>query len=384
MFGAAENTSGSIGFGRGIGKSVTDRLNMGRLFIFNIFGCAAVLVFAVLFGLLKLYLIPAGIQTRCFLLFAAIMALSALAVYVTSLTKRTELFDKVCYSYLGVFSVVMYAFAYMAESSSAAIVMYWILMMVIGLLPIIRKEIFAVVWLTDLIPMVVLAIIRHYTAEGITSIITISIMGIVVSFLCYEDAVRKLNYKRSIDTALSEAETDPMTQLLNRRGLDRRIQGLWPHCIRQNTCVAVLMVDIDNFKKYNDTFGHAAGDECIKKVTATIRKSVKRRTDYAARVGGEEFLVFLTGIEPKLAVKWAVNLKNAIDAQKIPHAESNFNPYVSVSMGLACEVIHEGSSFEAIREEADKALYDAKYNGRACLYYKGTRFGKQNRYKKAE
>ena len=97
-----------------------------------------------------------------------------------------------------------------------------------------------------------------------------------------------------------------------------------------------MMIDIDNFKKYNDTYGHAAGDECIRKVTAAIRRNVKRRTDYAARVGGEEFLVMLTGIEPKLAVKWALDLKKAIDSLKIPHADTNFNPYVSVSMGVAC------------------------------------------------
>lgn len=383
MFEEFYGSQESPAFNKGAGKSVIDRLNMGRLYIFNIFGCAGVLLITALLALFKCYILPVNYQTFGFLLFAACMAVSAAAVFVTTKARRTDLFDKVCYSYLAVFSAIMFNFAFRAKSSAASLIIYWMIMMVAGLLPILRLEIFAAVWAIELVPMIILAVTKHFTADAVTSIITISVMGFILSMVSYSGTIRKLNYKLSLDSALSEAETDPMTQLLNRRGLDRRIESLWPHCIRQKTEIAILMIDIDNFKKYNDTFGHAAGDECIRKVTSCIRRNVKRRTDYAARVGGEEFLVFLTGIEPKLAVKWALDLKKSIDNLKIPHAETNFNPYVSVSMGVACATVAEDTTFEKLREEADKSLYEAKYNGRACLYYRHKAFGKQSMFKKA-
>lgn len=365
------------------GQSIIDRMNMGRLYIFNLFGCVGMLLITVLCKLFKLKLLPAGYQEFGFLMFAACMALCAFTVLVTARLHRTDLFGYTCLAYLGVFSLVMYNFVFKAQSSAVSLVFYWLIMMTIGMLPVLRMGVFAAVWAVDLIPMVVMACVKGYTADAVTAIIAISIMGFVLSFATYSNTIRKLSYKLSLDSALSEAETDPMTQLLNRRGFDRRLENIWPHCIRQKSNIAVLMIDIDNFKKYNDSFGHAAGDDCIRKVTACIRRNVKRRTDYAARVGGEEFLVMLTGIEPKLAVKWALDLKKSIEALKIPHAETNFNPYVSVSMGLACTTVSENTSFEKIREEADKSLYEAKYNGRACLYYHHRSFGKVSVFKHA-
>ncbi len=370
-------------FNKEAGKSVIDRLNMGRLYIFNILGCGGVFLFAIVLKLFKIYLLPSSYQTFGLMMFALCMAVSAAAIFITSRTQQKELFDKVCYAYLFEFSAIMLNFAFRSKASATALILYWILMMVVGCLPILKLETFAIVWAAELVPMVILAIVKHFTADAVTSIITISIMGVVLSAASYSGTIRKLSYKISLDSALSDAETDPMTLLLNRRGLDRRVENLWPHCIRQKTSVAILMLDIDNFKKYNDSFGHAAGDECIRKVTAAIRKSVKRRTDYAARVGGEEFLVMLSGIDAKAAVKWSLDLKQAIDSLKIPHADSNFNPYVSVSMGLACATASDEVTFEKLREEADKSLYEAKYNGRACLYYHHKAFGKVNRFKRA-
>ncbi|MBR5967801.1 MAG: GGDEF domain-containing protein [Lachnospiraceae bacterium] len=363
-------------FDKKAGKSVTDRLNMGRLYIFNIFGAAGVLLFFAVLKLFGIHIFPRKYQTLAFLTTVFIFLLSAAAVLFTTRTRRTELFDKVCYAYLFVFSAILYNFAFKATSDAAAIVFYWIVMIVIGCLPVLRPEAFLAVWAIDLIPAVILAWVRGFPAATNTALVTIGIMGLGLSLALYSNTIRKLDYKLRLDSALSEAETDPMTLLLNRRGLDRRTENIWPYCIRQKSHVAIMMIDIDNFKKYNDTYGHAAGDECIRKVTAAIRRNVKRRTDYAARVGGEEFLVMLTGIEPKLAVKWALDLKKSIDSLKIPHADTNFNPYVSVSMGVACAEVTEGVTFEKIREEADKSLYEAKYNGRACIYYHHRAFGK--------
>ena len=369
-------------FDKKAGRSVTDRLNMGRLYIFNLFGCVGVLLICAVLSLFKVSLLPSAYQVFGLVIFSFIMASSAATVFLVTKLRRTDLFGKVCFGYLFVFSAVMYNFAFKAVSCTTTLIFYWIIMLVIGCLPVFSPEIFAVVWAIDFIPAIILMVVKHFSAETVATMIMIGIMCFGLSIAMYANSVRKLDYKLRLDSALSEAETDPMTLLLNRRGLDRRTDNIWPHCIRQRAKVAIIMVDIDNFKKYNDTYGHAAGDECIRKVTGAIRRSVKRRTDYAARVGGEEFLVMLTGIEPKLAVKWALELKKSIEDLKIPHSDTNFNPYVSVSMGLACAEVTENISFEKLREEADKALYEAKYNGRACLFYHHKAFGKQTPYKR--
>ncbi|MBP5158752.1 MAG: diguanylate cyclase, partial [Lachnospiraceae bacterium] len=95
---------------------------------------------------------------------------------------------------------------------------------------------------------------------------------------------------------------------------------------------------------------------------------------------GEEFLVMLTGIEPRQALQWTLMLKKRIEDLKISHASDNFLPYVTVSMGLACCQTGQGRSFEQIREEADRALYDAKYSGRACLSYNKKIYAQLNAY----
>lgn len=363
-------------------KALTDRLNMGRLFIFNLFACAGVLLITALLYVLKIYVLPADFQNWAFLIFAACLGVSALMVYVTSVSRNTRLFDKVCYGYIGVVSAVMYTFAFRALNSTVSVIFFWMLMMILGLLPIMNLKSYFVLLTIEAVPAVLLVIERGYSTESILTMVSISVTSVFLSTATYRSTIRNLDYQLTLDKAVSQAETDPMTQLLNRRGLERRLEDVWPMCIRQNLCVAVLMIDIDNFKKYNDTFGHAEGDECIRKVTGAIRKCIKRRTDYGARVGGEEFCVLLTSIDPRQAVKWSLELKSMIDGLRIPHAKTNFNPYVSVSMGLACSMVTGEISFEQLREEADKSLYDAKFNGRARLYYRHRAFGVQENDKK--
>lgn len=186
------------------------------------------------------------------------------------------------------------------------------------------------------------------------------------SYIAY---LRQVEDSTRISSAKNQAETDPMTGLLNRRGLERRIAYVWPMCMRQKLEVAVIMLDIDNFKKYNDTFGHAEGDECIKTVANVLKQLTKRKTDYAARVGGEEFLVFLSGINQTDALKWAEKCKLQVEEQQIKQADDNFLPFVSLSIGIChnCPGLTRKEFWE-LRNEADRSLYQAKESGRARVY----------------
>lgn len=362
-------------------KAVIDRLNMGRLYTFSLAGCVGMLFFALLFSLVGLHLLPGKYQTLAFLSLAAIFILFFLMIYITVKTKNTAFFEKLVYSYIAVITVVMFVFSFRAESVLVAMVFYMLLMVFLSLVPVLSPVVSLILWGAQFIAMAVFALVKQLDITTSTSFILIGIMGLMLSVFSYSGFLRKLNYKLSLDHAISEAETDPMTSLLNRRGLDHRLESIWPHCIRQQTRVAVVMVDIDNFKKYNDSFGHAAGDGCIKAVTGAIRNCVRRRTDYGARVGGEEFLVFLSDIDPAQAVRWVLNLQKSILALKIPHSKMNFSPYVTVSLGLATAVVNENITFDALKEEADMQLYASKNNGRDRLYYRNKcyRSDKNNR-----
>lgn len=210
-----------------------------------------------------------------------------------------------------------------------------------------------------------------------------NVFSLCLIFSRYKRFYEKVKNEYKIKEAIILSETDPMTKLLNRRGLERSIEAVWPHCVRQSVPAAVVMIDIDDFKKYNDSFGHDQGDRCIQQVSKMIQKSAKRKTDLAARIGGEEFLVFLSDLDNTQAVLWAKNLKASIDSMALPHAGRSTLPIVTVSMGISWIIPPNGKeismkdSFEYMKLEADRQLYLAKENGKACLYYDGKAYGKR-------
>ncbi|WDR01250.1 diguanylate cyclase [Devosia algicola] len=160
------------------------------------------------------------------------------------------------------------------------------------------------------------------------------------------------------------ATTDGLTNLLNRRAFDNAIDIELGRAARARTDFSVLMIDIDHFKPYNDTYGHPAGDECLRVVAQCLRSTLTRSTDIAARYGGEEFAVILPGIDEDQAYQSAEKIRQSLRALSIPHSGSKKN-VITVSIGLATyppSAIHRRAS--EILTRADEALYDAKAAGR--------------------
>lgn len=220
-------------------------------------------------------------------------------------------------------------------------------------------------------------------SEYLFCIVSWNVFSGFLIYARYQKFYQKVSSEYKIKEAIILSETDSMTKLLNRRGLERSIESVWPHCVRQGVPTAVVMLDIDNFKKYNDAFGHPQGDKCICQIAKEIKKAAKRKTDLAARVGGEEFLIVLNDLDHAQAVQWAKNLKFSIDNLAIPHTGRDTLPVVTVSMGLAWIVPPNGKeismedSFEYLKLESDKQLYRAKKSGRACICYEGQIYGKR-------
>lgn len=170
--------------------------------------------------------------------------------------------------------------------------------------------------------------------------------------------------KQQSDLLRSMAYLDGLTGIYNRRYFDEQLEREWARARRARTELALLIVDVDDFKAYNDHYGHQAGDRCLKEIGAVLRSSVKRSTDIVARYGGEEFICLLPDTSFEQAHTLANRLEQAVRERAIPHQASRAAPVVTVSIGLAVTAHHDASAAELVAL-ADQQLYLAKSMGRA-------------------
>jgi len=160
------------------------------------------------------------------------------------------------------------------------------------------------------------------------------------------------------------ATTDALTGIANRRSFDDHLEREWRRMVREQSPLSLLMADIDFFKNYNDRYGHQAGDACLHAVAEAIRSRACRPGDFIARYGGEEFVVILPGTPAAGALYIAEEIRRAVRALEIPHADSRVDAFVTLSLGVAQTVPAAGRTPEALLREADRALYAAKNQGR--------------------
>ena len=171
-------------------------------------------------------------------------------------------------------------------------------------------------------------------------------------------------YRRKYVQEVKAAETDPLTKINNRRGMMRRVMSVWPALEEANRSVAVLVIDIDHFKKYNDKFGHPAGDACLACVADTVKRTVKGVPALVARIGGEEFLVFVHSVSDAAARALAEQIRKNVEVLGMPHSEEAKYRVVTVSVGVATDRCSKEISFGGLYRRADKELYRAKTSGR--------------------
>lgn len=162
------------------------------------------------------------------------------------------------------------------------------------------------------------------------------------------------------------ATRDGLTLLSNRRHFNEYLEREWRQMKRDRTPLSLILCDIDFFKPYNDTYGHQAGDECLKQVAVAIQKASKRPLDFVARYGGEEFAVILPDTETDGAICVGETIREAVKALQVPHRASPTCGYITLSVGIATVMPGVESSLETLIQEADRALYRAKDQGRDC------------------
>jgi diguanylate cyclase (GGDEF)-like protein len=163
------------------------------------------------------------------------------------------------------------------------------------------------------------------------------------------------------------AESDGLTGVTNRRSFDAALEAEWRRSARFGVPLAVVLMDIDHFKAFNDNYGHQAGDECLRKVAEALAGCLMRSGEVLARYGGEEFVALLPGTDLDLAVRIAERLRRHVTECSIPHTYSSTGPVLSLSAGVAAAVPVAEASAEELLAAADAALYAAKRAGRNCV-----------------
>jgi diguanylate cyclase (GGDEF)-like protein len=161
---------------------------------------------------------------------------------------------------------------------------------------------------------------------------------------------------------------DGLTGICNRRRFDERMREFWRQALRDRKPLALLMIDIDCFKPFNDRYGHQAGDEVLKSVAAVLHRAARRPLDIAARYGGEEFAVALFEPTREYAASLGARILEDVRLLGIPNAGSTVDRVVTVSVGLAYILPAEGRSVDGFIQLADEALYAAKASGRNRLH----------------
>ena len=202
---------------------------------------------------------------------------------------------------------------------------------------------------------------------GIAMMVSGGYLSLIANHRMEQDV--RFNFLRGLKDRLlrEDAEEvslrDALTGLANRRELDRRAEALWRKAEASSASVAVVMIDIDYFKPFNDRYGHVAGDNCLKRVAAAIASQLRNDDDLAVRFGGEEFLVLLPRTDLSDAVRVAERVRRQVENLAIPNEANHAKGIVTASLGVTSgpTTLH---SFEELLASADGALYAAKRNGR--------------------
>ncbi|OEF98665.1 GGDEF domain-containing response regulator [Desulfuribacillus alkaliarsenatis] len=180
-----------------------------------------------------------------------------------------------------------------------------------------------------------------------------------------KDRERELKELNKILQELSSI--DGLTGVANRRRFDETLEIEFKRAVRNNKKLSIIMADIDFFKEYNDTYGHQAGDDCLKKIASVLNDIVKRPGDLVARYGGEEFVVILPDTDEQGAKNIALLAKNNVENLKIPHEKSRVGEHVTISLGVST-LTEDIATRHQLLKEADIALYESKKSGRNCVH----------------
>ncbi|HEY0340342.1 MAG TPA: GGDEF domain-containing protein [Steroidobacteraceae bacterium] len=210
-----------------------------------------------------------------------------------------------------------------------------------------------------------------YAGEPVESVVYyVSVLTITaaVGAFVYRGVERQLRTSFLERGLMGEmAARDGLTGLKNRGAFDDHFPRMWQQGLRDRRPLALLLIDVDHFKAYNDRYGHQGGDEALRRVAQVVQSFARRPLDMAARYGGEEFVLALFDMSGEFVQELAEELRQSILALQIPHEDSPTAPYVTASVGISVVRPKMGRTPEGAVQLADESLYSAKRGGRNCV-----------------
>ncbi len=291
----------------------------------------------------------------------------AVLTYMTLAMKAKEYYDVVSFSFIGFLFFYLLYLTFISLKYMDSLALYSIGVLLGAYVIYTTTKQYVVMTIVELIGLSAVSIIAAKTNDPIDfSQVVLVAATHCFSFLLSRDSytmrteITRQEFRAKKET--EQAERDPLTGLINRRGLEHEIDPIWKVCIRQQDLVGVILIDIDHFKKYNDGFGHVQGDICLKQVASRISMTVGD-TGFPSRIGGEEFLVFLYGMPEIQMYELAEKIRSDVEGLRLQHATAR-SAVVTISLGLDIEVASSEINFTTLYGRADKLLYKAKQIGR--------------------
>ncbi|WP_434937898.1 diguanylate cyclase [Leptospira koniambonensis] len=251
-----------------------------------------------------------------------------------------------------------------------------LVLMIISLIQSLKKDrkarIFLSAWMFSLIGVFIFSLNRLglFDSEeiasgtlkiGVLSNVILLSLGLVDRINTFQK--EKEEYKEKAEKLFELSLMDPLTGVANRRFFDQELEREWNRSVRTERPLSLLMIDVDFFKAYNDTYGHLKGDQVLFKVAQALKECLNRSSDMIARYGGEEFSVILPDTPVEGAIVVALNMLQTVEDMGIPHSESTFTR-VTVSIGVSSNTDRDIHSYQELLGLADKNLYDSKAFGR--------------------
>jgi diguanylate cyclase (GGDEF)-like protein len=287
------------------------------------------------------------------------------ALVLTTLIKNDRFFNVVVcfFAYFTIVFSVSLSYIDSHVKAASDIASYLMVLLIVAAALTHRPHVFMLTQLLVLVPMFVLFQTSSSFEMKITDFTNIGIANLFAAFVAYygynttyKSIGNKIRIDHQKELLLSQAEVDALTQLYNRRKLNELLDSEWKRAIRVETGMSMILIDIDCFKNYNDTYGHLEGDECLIKVAGALKNHFKRADEFVARYGGEEFVVVMANSNLEKGVAACERALKAVRDLNIPHIKSTVAEHVTVSA-------FTDSLLEFINK-TDMALYSAKANGR--------------------
>lgn len=353
-----------------------DRRNISRALGVSLFFAAAIPVFLIVLSITKAYGEEfSGIKV--FLILSEVLFIGTLGLDVFLLLhNEVDKFGTVSRVNFAISDVFIIAFATIDHSKTGSILMYVIGAALAAGMPVLLKKERRKFIYPFACAMFISACASGSGARSIIDVVITDVIFVICAHFVQSSIIEHEMLNIRYKTKTITAESDPLTGLNNRRGLVHKVSAVLPYCVRNHMNAGIIEIDIDFFKKYNDRFGHPKGDECLKKVAGAIKRAADRGSDVVARTGGEEFIVFAQNMDESEMISLAMSIREEIAALRISHAGVGTSEFVTVSMGIGIVDSKDAFSFDEIYDIADRALYEAKANGRNCIVCENKIYGR--------